>query len=82
MIFEFVHGKGGDFLAISKAQQKATAKYNAKSYDRIELRVKKGEKAELQRVAAVLGYSLNEFINMAIEEKMDCCAAAVDKLNK
>lgn len=69
-------------MAVSKAQQKATTKYNAKAYDRIELRVKKGEKAELQRVAAVLGYSLNEFINLAIEEKIKCCAPAVGKLSE
>lgn len=68
-------------MAISKAQQKATAKYNAKSYDRIELRVKKGEKAKMQRVASVLGYSLNEFINLAIKEKIECCAAAMNKLD-
>lgn len=69
-------------MAVSKAQQKATAKYNAKAYDRIELRVKKGTKTGLQHVAAVLGYSLNEFINLAIEEKIKCCAPAVGKLSE
>lgn len=57
-------------MAISKAQQRATAKYNAKSYDRIELRVKKGEKAKILSAAETLGCSLNEFINLAINEKI------------
>ena len=64
-------------MATSKAQQKATAKYNAKSYDRIELRVKKGRKPELQAAAAALGCSLNEFINSAIEEKLERVAPDV-----
>ncbi|MCL2837746.1 MAG: hypothetical protein FWE04_01580 [Oscillospiraceae bacterium] len=31
-------------MAISKAQQKANAKYNAKAYDRIEMKIPKGKK--------------------------------------
>ena len=52
---------------VSKAQQKAVAKYNAKNYDRIEAKVPKGRKAALQAHAAAHGESLNGFINRAIE---------------
>ncbi len=53
---------------ISEAQRKAVAKYNAKAYDRIELKVKKGEKEKLKLHAESNGESLNGFINRAIEE--------------
>lgn len=52
----------------SDAQRRAVAKYNAANYDRIELKVKKGEKGELAEHAAAQGESLNGFINRAIAE--------------
>lgn len=57
-------------MAITKAQQKAVAKYNAKAYDRIELKVKKGEKEKIKAYADQCGESLNGFINRAINEAM------------
>lgn len=45
-------------------------KYAAKAYDRIQLVVKKGKKAEIKAYAETHGYSLNSFINEAIDEKM------------
>lgn len=45
-------------------------KYAAKAYDRIQLVVKKGKKAEIKTYAEEQGYSLNSFINEAIDEKM------------
>ena len=63
--------KGGSMMAISKAQQKAVAKYNAANYDRIELRVDKGKKEDVQAQAARHGMSLNAYINAAIDEKME-----------
>lgn len=53
---------------LSEAQRKAVAKYNAKAYDRIELKVKKGEKDKLKLHAESRGESLNGFINRAIAE--------------
>lgn len=53
-------------MAISPAQRKAVAKYNANNYDRIELRVKKGTKDVLKAHAEKCGETLNEFINRAI----------------
>lgn len=55
---------------ITEAQRRAVAKYNAKSYDRIELRVKKGEKETIKKYAQENGESLNEFVNRAIYEAM------------
>lgn len=55
-------------MAISPSQKKAVAKYNAANYDRIELRVKKGQKDELKAHAERRGETLNEFVNRAIAE--------------
>lgn len=55
-------------MPYSEAQKRATMKYNAVAYDRIELRVKKGEKEHIKEHAASQNQSLNEFINRAIDE--------------
>lgn len=62
--------KGGVSIAISKAQIQATAKYNAKAYDRIEIKVKKGQKAVIQAHAQGKGLSLNAYIVSLIEQDM------------
>lgn len=54
----------------SAAKIKANAKYNLKAYDRIELKVPKGKKAELQAHAAKRGESLNSFVNRAIDNQV------------
>lgn len=58
-------------MAISKAQQKAVAKYNAKAYDRIELKVAKGKKDIIKGAAQKVGESLNNYVNIAIDEKLE-----------
>lgn len=58
-------------MAISEAQRKAVAKYNAANYDRIELRVEKGQKQVLQAHAESQGETLNSFVNRAIHEAVD-----------
>ena len=58
-------------LTVSKAQQKAVAKYNSKAYDRVELKVQKGSKADIQSHAEARSESLNGFINRAITETME-----------
>ena len=55
-------------MVMSKAHIKASAKYNAKAYEQIIIRVKKGEKATLQAIATNQGMSLNSFITTAIEQ--------------
>lgn len=54
----------------SKAQQRATAKYMKNNYDEIKTRVPKGKKDEIKAYAEKHGYSLNSFVNEAIDEKM------------
>lgn len=61
----------GDNMAISEAQKKAVAKYNAANYERIELRVEKGQKDIIKAHAESNGESLNGFINRAISETME-----------
>jgi Protein of unknown function (DUF1778). len=58
-------------MAITESQRKAVAKYNAKAYDRIELKVSKGRKELIQSHAEAKGESLNGFINRAIENTME-----------
>ena len=57
-------------MSISKAQQKATAKYVKQNYDRIEVKVPKGDKEALQAHAQAQGESMNKFINRAISEQV------------
>ncbi len=57
-------------MTVSKAQQRATAKYIKNNYDEIKVRVEKGRKAELQAHAEAKGESLNAFMNRAAEETM------------
>ena len=58
-------------MPVSKAQQKATNKYITSNYDRINLTVAKGRKADIQAHAAARGESVNAFIGRAIEEAME-----------
>lgn len=45
-------------------------RWNAKAYDRIELRVKKGQKDAIKAAADEAGLSLNAYIQQAIEKQM------------
>ena len=72
-------------MPASKAQQKATAKFAAAAYDRIELKVPKGKKDEIKAHAAQYQQQIGEigkaghspagslqgFINRAIDETME-----------
>jgi len=65
------HTKGDVYMTISKAQQKATAKYVKNTYDRIEIKVPKGKKQLIQDFATSKGKSLNEFVNTAIDKEIE-----------
>lgn len=52
------------------AQSRASAKYNAKAYEEIKLRVKTGEKDKIRKYAESKGLSLNGYINKLIEQDM------------
>lgn len=58
-------------MAISEAQRRAVAKYNAANYERVELRLKKGKKDTVKAHADSYGESLNEFVNRAIDRQME-----------
>lgn len=57
-------------MAVSKAQQKAVAKYEAKAYDKVLVRFPKGKKDTIQAHAENQGESVNGFINRAIDHQI------------
>ena len=58
-------------MAVSKAQQKAVAKYEAKVYDKTLIRLPKGRLDDIKAHAAAQGESVNGFINRAIDHEME-----------
>lgn len=58
-------------MPVSKAQQKATAKYEAKVYDKTLIRLPKGHLDALKAHAAAREESVNGFIGRAIAEAME-----------
>ena len=63
--------KVGDTVPVTKAQQKAVAKYMKNNYDELKIRIPKGRKGEIQAVADSLGESLNGFVSTAIDERIE-----------
>ncbi len=57
-------------IGIIESQRAATARYNKKTYDRIEIFVRKGKKQVIKEFAQKQGKSTNKFINEAIEKAM------------
>lgn len=57
-------------MAVSKAQQKAVAKYMKNNYDELKVRVPKGRKDIIKVHAEKNGESVNGFVNRAIDETM------------
>lgn len=57
-------------MALSEARKKANAKYNAKAYEQIQVRVSKGRKKEIQEFAEAHGETTNGFINRVISKEM------------
>ena len=57
-------------MAYSEAQKRATMKYNAAAYDRIELRVPKGRKADVEAHAKAKGESINGLVNALLRADM------------
>ena len=57
-------------MANPKAQQEATARYNKKAYDRIDIIVPKGKRQIIKDYAKSKGMSANRFINEAIDKAM------------
>jgi uncharacterized protein (DUF1778 family) len=57
-------------MAYSDAQKEATARYNKKTYDRIEIKVRKGQKEKIVQYAARQGKSTTQFIVELVEKEM------------
>lgn len=57
-------------MGIIESQRAATARYNKKTYDRIEIFVRKGKKQVIKELAQKQGKSTNKFINDAIDKVM------------
>ena len=53
------------------SQKEATARYNKKTYDRINIIVKKGQREVIKNFAAQQGKSLNRFVLDAVEAEMN-----------
>ena len=58
-------------MPTTKAQQRAVDKYVRENYDRIEVKVPKGRKAEIKAHAEERGESINAFVGRAIDETME-----------
>lgn len=58
-------------MKYSDAQKEATARYNKKAYDRINVVVKKGQRQIIKDYAASQGKSLNRFICDAVAKEMN-----------
>lgn len=56
-------------MTVSKAQQKATAKYVKNNYDRIEIKVSKGKKNVIETAAKEQNESVNTYIKKAIQSR-------------
>lgn len=50
----------------SEARIRANNRYNAKAYDEVKFRVKKGEKERFQLFLKERQYSLNNFVNSCV----------------
>lgn len=57
-------------MPVSKAQIKATTKYETANYDKVLLRLPKGKRAEIKAHAEKRGESINGFVGRAINETM------------
>ena len=54
-------------MSVSKAQQKAVAKYTKNNYDEIKVRVYKGTKQLIEAIAKEQGESVNGYIKKALQ---------------
>jgi len=63
--------KAGDVVPLSEARKRANQKYNEKTYERVQVVIRKGEKAVIQAHATSRGESVNGFLNRAIKETIE-----------
>ena len=60
-----------DESKVSKAQQKAVAKYMKNNYDEIKVGVEKGNREIIKAAAEQAGESLNGYIKKAVDQRME-----------
>ena len=60
-----------DESKVSKAQQKAVAKYMKNNYAEIKVRVEKGKREIIKAAAEQAGESLNGYIKKAVDQRME-----------
>lgn len=62
----------GDIMSrkITEAQRAAVGRYEAKTYDKVLLRMPKGEREQIQVCAAAVGESVNGYILQAVRTRM------------
>ena len=64
-----------DKMARAKNEEFNQIKYQNEfkkaNYDRVEILVKKGERAIIKEIAAAAGQNVSEYINQAIKERME-----------
>ena len=69
-------------MPITADQYKASRKFQAKAYDRMNIVLYKGEKDTLRNYVFSQGYTLNGFIREAIIEKLSRMEAPKETLQK
>lgn len=57
-------------MTITEAQKRAVAKYNAANYDRIEIKVPKGQKQAVEAFAREQGDSVNGLVNRLLRDAL------------
>ena len=68
-------------MALSEARKRANAKYNAKAYDEIKVRVLKGSKEVISDYSALKGKSTNKLINELLEAEIPELKALKEQSN-
>lgn len=58
-------------MPVSEAKKRANAKYSKKAYDRLEMKVHKGEKEKIMAHAMEHDGSLNKFLNRAVKNQIE-----------
>ena len=58
-------------MAVTKAQQKATAKYVKNNYDRIEVKVNKGAKSLIEAAATANNESVNGYVKRTVKAQYE-----------
>lgn len=58
-------------MPLSEARKRANAKYNAKAYDRLELKVLKGNKEIIQGYCKDKNKTVNGLMNTLLQERLE-----------